>query len=1056
MVYIAPGEPIDTYRGVLSRIRAKQADLEDSGWKVMVMGDLNAHVGCGTGGIPGNHEKVDSRGKEIHKWITDTGSILLNSHENCNGLWTWNRGDKVSVVDYMVTSGSLEADIEELYIDDAGDFDVGSDHNWLWLRVKYQRHQKAPVYKPPRWDINADTDWKMFRQSLEEAAGAWIPPAAETGETDDDVAEKMVAALNDLLSVVGQRTVGMKESQHAKWGDNGLSREAHNMIERRKAACRAHKRAKRLKQSREEVELRGREYQELKRAAEEVKLADKAKRANKMLKVAQRDRSLNTLWAEVKHLRKGPGAAVSLKSKEGRRLTTRQEVAEELAKHADALFNGAQNTTAPESTDERPDQGTDALTEPFDIDELNSGIKRLKRGKAVGADMIPNEFLKESGPVFRMKLLEVLNRILQMETIPEVWRTSRLCMIPKKGDLSLLDNYRGIAINSNIGKLFTKLLGARLEADVELRQILGKIQHGFRRGIQAADALYILNRIMAHQGQRPGLAMAFLDIRKAYDRVNREKLWAKLEKLGYGGKLVRVLKALYQDLTTVVTLDDVTSEPVSMSQGLKQGCCLSPLLFALYISDLGQALEESGKGYSLNGLVIPGLFFADDMALVAKSEKELQELLDMTGEFGREMDLEFSGEKSVVMVSGRDADKGRLWYIGQHQVTESTGYEISPPDDGWDDIPHVEDEVIVECEMGPSMHETEEFKYLGQWAQVLKPRNEELVDKMVSRARKLKGEVIQLAKESFSFAYVARILWEKVAMPSLLYGCETVELSEGDLFPVEKVQREMARIVTGGLNSTSIQGMYAELNWRGVYVQEAERRLGYLYRLLHVSGQWRCKAVFDRLGGVHSQDGWMSQVKDDLKYLSLQLDRVGTLSKKEWRQVVVRAVRVKGISQFQEAAESLPSLRYLRLKTEPAAEDYITGTVGAKLLFQARTGQMECTGSRHARIGHSGESCARCNPEAWIRRCDYCGRQGKDDVQHLVLECTLHEDQRATLFNGVGWEGEGFAEMNEVEQMQWVLGISTESNIDLSKVQTFLKKAAKAREQIDKSHGVGT
>ncbi len=569
VAYLTPGTPINTYRETVARIREKQRSLEGLGWKVIIMGDFNAHVGNGTGGVAGNHEKVDARGKEIHRWVGDTGSILVNAHENCTGIWTWNRGEKMSVLDYMITSGEVGQDIEELFIDDGGEYDIGSDHNWMWLRLRHTRLPKEKIKKQPGWDINEDTDWTPFRRELERAAAAWQQPDVQ-GLPAEEAIETIVTSLNEMLSNVGQRTVGFKEIRQGRWGDSGLSKEARTMIGRRKAACRAHKRAAKLYNStkeenkrywqpqrptpddieaaKAEVDTRASGYSNMQREADRIKATDRAKKREKMLRAAERDKSLNTLWAEVRRLKKGNDGATSLKNKQGQRLTTREEIAQELTQHADSLFNNnstSQHVDPDEGgTEQAEEQEEESLTESFSKDELNRNIQKLKRGKAVGADMIPNEFLKVAGPIFREKLLGVLNQVLKLETIPEVWRQSRLNMIPKKGDLSMLDNYRGIAINSNIGKLFTKLLGSRLEADVELRGILGKIQHGFRKGMQSADALYILNRILAQHGQGPGLAMAFLDIRKAYDKVNREKLWARLRELGYGGKMLRVLQAL--------------------------------------------------------------------------------------------------------------------------------------------------------------------------------------------------------------------------------------------------------------------------------------------------------------------------------------------------------------------------------------------------------------------------------------------------------------------------------------------------------------------------------
>ena len=74
------------------------------------------------------------------------------------------------------------------------------------------------------------------------------------------------------------------------------------------------------------------------------------------------------------------------------------------------------------------------------------------------------------------------------------------------------------------------------------------------------------------------LVIVFLDIRKAYDRVWRKGLWTILEELGYGGKVLCIIQALYKDLTTVLQLGGVETRQVRLEVGVKQGCVLSPLI----------------------------------------------------------------------------------------------------------------------------------------------------------------------------------------------------------------------------------------------------------------------------------------------------------------------------------------------------------------------------------------------------------------------------------------------------------------------------------------------
>ncbi len=115
--------------------------------------------------------------------------------------------------------------------------------------------------------------------------------------------------------------------------------------------------------------------------------------------------------------------------------------------------------------------------------------------------------------------------------------------------MELLNNYRGITINSNVGKLLTRMLTIRLELDVEERDILGKMQHGFRKGWRSTDAAFTLTHLT---NKYKRLAVALLDLKKAYDRVSRVELWRTLESVEYGGKLLRIIQGMYKGLTAKI------------------------------------------------------------------------------------------------------------------------------------------------------------------------------------------------------------------------------------------------------------------------------------------------------------------------------------------------------------------------------------------------------------------------------------------------------------------------------------------------------------------------
>ena len=92
--------------------------------------------------------------------------------------------------------------------------------------------------------------------------------------------------------------------------------------------------------------------------------------------------------------------------------------------------------------------------------------------------------------------------------------------------------------------------------------------------------------------------------------------------------MLNALKSLYVDVQSCVRVNGYYSEWFDVSNGLKQGCSLSPLLFSLYISDLVTSLNTMNIGVPVGDETVCVLLYADDIVLLADSVDNLQSLLD--------------------------------------------------------------------------------------------------------------------------------------------------------------------------------------------------------------------------------------------------------------------------------------------------------------------------------------------------------------------------------------------------------------------------------------------
>src|SRR3569623_161352 len=115
---------------------------------------------------------------------------------------------------------------------------------------------------------------------------------------------------------------------------------------------------------------------------------------------------------------------------------------------------------------------------------------------------------------------------------------------------------------------------------------------------------YSLSRRFSGCGEvaRRKLTAPFLDIKKAYDTVHRDGIWKRLLDVGIRGKLWRVLRNLYEIVESCVLVGKRRTEWFSVEAGVRQGCLLSPILFAIFFDGLANAIKQVQVGSVLDGV----------------------------------------------------------------------------------------------------------------------------------------------------------------------------------------------------------------------------------------------------------------------------------------------------------------------------------------------------------------------------------------------------------------------------------------------------------------------
>ena len=159
-----------------------------------------------------------------------------------------------------------------------------------------------------------------------------------------------------------------------------------------------------------------------------------------------------------------------------------------------------------------------------------------------------------------------------------------------------VEHFRGITLLSVLGKLFTRLHNNRLQSWAENYGIYVEAQNGFRPGRGTTDSIFILHCLINKLlDKNKSLYTFFVDFNKAFDYVIRENLWYKMIKAGVNGKILTIIRSMYNCVQTKVFSNGVMSDPFYCSLGVRQRDCFSPFLFSLYINDLEDYLKVPGR-----------------------------------------------------------------------------------------------------------------------------------------------------------------------------------------------------------------------------------------------------------------------------------------------------------------------------------------------------------------------------------------------------------------------------------------------------------------------------
>ena len=224
--------------------------------------------------------------------------------------------------------------------------------------------------------------------------------------------------------------------------------------------------------------------------------------------------------------------------------------------------------------------------------------------------------------------------------------------IVKKGDGVLVEEYRGVTVMPTLYKVYASVLAERLVVEMEEGRVVPENQTGFRRGMGTMDNVYVLNYLINRRTEKPGGKMValFIDLKAAFDSVDREVLWRAMEERGVSEDLRRRIEEIYTETRSRVRVGGEEGENFWTARGVRQGCPLSPHLFNVLTADLEEELRKGGwGGVRIGGVKVRSLAYADDVVLVAEDEGELRGMIGRLEWYLDRKKLELNVEKTKIM-----------------------------------------------------------------------------------------------------------------------------------------------------------------------------------------------------------------------------------------------------------------------------------------------------------------------------------------------------------------------------------------------------------------------
>ncbi len=623
----------------------------------MVNGDFNAKVGkdrrgyedaLGTEGIGDRNDN----GNRLLEFCINNELVVMGTHFQHKDIhkltWKSPDGRTRNMIDHTLVKRKWIKSVRDTRV--FRDADVGSDHNLVICTVKLCLKAAKKQEKALRKVYNTD---KLKDRQTRQEFSIKLKNRFRILEDLEEEENEVEATWNRIklnYNRTAEEVLGYRKKDRKEW----ISDQTWEKIE-----CRKKIKAK-LNSAKSErlIERLRAEYASKDKEIKKSARVDKQKYVEGLVEEAQEASErgdLRRMYKITKQLSgKNHNISQVVKDKDGKPLTSEKEVLKRWKIHFEEVLNRPEpeTTASPE-----PGRELEINTEAPTDGKVRNAIQGLKLNKSPGGDQISAELLLADLATAVKVLTDLLGKIWRKEKLPDDWVKGIIIKLPKKGDLAICDNWRGIMLLSIPSKVLSKVLLARIDEAIDKK--LREEQAGFRKGRGCIDQIFTLRNIIESCAEwNIPLHINFVDFQKAFDSIHRNTLWKILRSYGIPTKLVTIISKFYENFQACVAVDNKTTEFFKIGTGVRQGCILSPILFLLVIDWVMRQTNNRPRGlqFGIHG-ILEDLDFADDLAMISSSIKQLQKKTDRIVNFAKQVGLFINVKKTEVMSIGVTAQE---------------------------------------------------------------------------------------------------------------------------------------------------------------------------------------------------------------------------------------------------------------------------------------------------------------------------------------------------------------------------------------------------------------